>query len=242
MNNKNARGNLKMRIKVKFFAAIKEQTGLDSWEHDFLSDVTVDDIREELIKSFPTITQLLKQSVIAINMEYALPKQKINENDEVAIIPPVSGGENSELLEITYEPLNVEKIIKKVSNPYAGAIVTFLGTVREFTGEKRTTYLEYEAYQEMALKKLEQIAEEVKERWPETVIAISHRLGKMEIEDLSVVIAVATPHRTDGFLAAKYAIDRLKQIVPIWKKENWEDGSEWVGHQLGPWDPTAKYE
>ncbi|WP_077623073.1 molybdenum cofactor biosynthesis protein MoaE [Sediminibacillus massiliensis] len=132
---------------------------------------------------------------------------------------------------ITSEPIPISEVTDKVTRPEAGAINTFIGTVREFTKGKRTLYLEYQAYIPMAEKKLAQIGEEIKEKWPEAVTAIAHRIGRLEISEIAVVIAVSTPHRADSYEASKYAIERIKEIVPIWKKEHWEDGELWIGDQ-----------
>ena len=134
--------------------------------------------------------------------------------------------------QITNEPIIIQEIVDKVVDRDAGAINTFIGTVREMTKEKKTLYLIYEAYEAMAVKKLEQIGREIEERWPKTKVAITHRVGKLEITDIAVVIAVSTPHRADSYEASRYAIERIKEIVPIWKKEHWEDGTLWMGDQL----------
>ena len=133
---------------------------------------------------------------------------------------------------IAKEPINIQSIIDKVVQRDAGAITTFIGTVRELTNGKKTLFLIYEAYEPMAVKKLEQIGAEIDERWPGTKVAITHRVGRLEITDIAVVIAVSTPHRADAYEANRYAIERIKEIVPIWKKEHWEDGEEWIGNQL----------
>ncbi|MBU5211262.1 molybdenum cofactor biosynthesis protein MoaE [Heyndrickxia oleronia] len=140
--------------------------------------------------------------------------------------------------EITKEPIVLEAVVQKVVQRNAGAITTFIGTVRELTEGKRTVYLEYEAYESMAIKKLEQIGNEISERWPGTKTAITHRIGRLEITDIAVVIATSTPHRAESYEANRYAIERIKEMVPIWKKEYWEDGEEWIGNQLG----TREYE
>ncbi|MBN9655783.1 molybdenum cofactor biosynthesis protein MoaE [Halobacillus sp. GSS1] len=132
---------------------------------------------------------------------------------------------------ITTEPIGVEEVTKRVIRREAGAINTFIGTVREFTKGKRTLYLEYETYKEMAEKKLEQIAAEIEEQWPSAQVVIAHRVGRLAITDIAVMIAVSTPHRNDSYEASRYAIERIKEIVPIWKKEHWEDGEEWIGDQ-----------
>lgn len=139
---------------------------------------------------------------------------------------------DSSLFVITDQPIEAEEVISKVKRREAGAITLFLGTVRELTFGKRTLFLEYEAYPSMAVKQLERIGEEVRERWADTCVAITHRIGRLEISDVAVAIAVSSPHRKAAYEANEYIIERIKQIVPIWKKEYGEDGSEWIGDQL----------
>ncbi|WHY99769.1 molybdenum cofactor biosynthesis protein MoaE [Peribacillus simplex] len=136
------------------------------------------------------------------------------------------------LFKLLSDPISVEEVTKQVSRREAGAITTFIGTVREFTKGKRTLSLEYQAYESMAVKMLSQIGDEIKEKWPDTRVAITHRVGKLEITEIAVVIAVSSPHRKTAYMANEYAIERIKQIVPIWKKEFWEDGTMWGGDQL----------
>lgn len=136
------------------------------------------------------------------------------------------------MFEIVKEPISIEEITNKVIRNEAGAVTTFIGTVREFTYGKRTLSLEYQAYEKMAVKKLEQIGKEINERWNDSKVAITHRIGKLDITEIAVVIAVSTPHRKDAYAANEYAIERIKQIVPIWKKEIWENGESWIGDQL----------
>ena len=133
---------------------------------------------------------------------------------------------------VTSKPIAIYDVIQQVVRPEAGAISTFIGIAREFTKGKRTLFLEYEAYVPMAEKQLEQIAEEIQVQWPGARTAISHRIGRLDISDIAVAIAVSTPHRDAAFKASRYAIERIKEIVPIWKKEHWEDGTEWLGDQL----------
>lgn len=134
--------------------------------------------------------------------------------------------------QLTDEPINVTDVMNKVIQREAGAVTLFVGTVRELTNGKKTLYLIYEAYEEMAVKKLAQIGREIQEKWTGADVAITHRTGKLDISDIAVVIAVSTPHREDAYEANRYAIERIKEIVPIWKKEHWENGEEWVGNQL----------
>jgi molybdopterin synthase catalytic subunit len=135
------------------------------------------------------------------------------------------------LFEIIEETIPVEQVMNKVVHPNCGAINLFVGTVRELTKGKRTMYLEYAAYKEMAESQLERIGHEIVEKCPEARVAITHRIGRLDISDIAVVIAVATPHRADSYEYSRYAIERIKEIVPIWKKEHWEDGESWIGDQ-----------
>jgi molybdopterin converting factor subunit 1 len=229
---------MEMQVTIRFFAGIAEAAGFREYKTDLQENATVGDLLSKLQNELPQIANLLEKSFFSVNKEYASLETPIRPDDELAVIPPVSGGSgDSGRFEITTDPLSADQVIAKVSNPYAGAISTFVGTVREFTHGQRTVSLEYEAYTEMAIKKMQQIAAEIEEKWPGTQTAISHRVGKLDIEEIAVIIAVATPHRETSFEAGRYAIERLKQIVPIWKKEIWEDGSEWKGHQQGPWNP-----
>lgn len=132
---------------------------------------------------------------------------------------------------ITDQPIQVNDCMEKVTRPEAGAISTFVGIAREFTEGKRTLFLEYDAYVPMATKQLMRIGTEIKGRWPDAEVAIAHRIGRLDISDVAVAIAVSTPHRDAAFGASRYAIERIKEIVPIWKKEHWEDGTKWIGDQ-----------
>ncbi|WP_251517951.1 MULTISPECIES: molybdenum cofactor biosynthesis protein MoaE [Staphylococcus] len=135
--------------------------------------------------------------------------------------------------EIVNTPIETEQYRDFVVNPYQGAVVVFSGHVREWTKGVKTEYLEYEAYTPMAEKKLAQIGDEINAQWPGTEVAIVHRIGPLQISDIAVLISVSSPHRKDAYQANEYAIERIKAIVPIWKKEIWEDGSEWQGDQRG---------
>ncbi|HLS35043.1 MAG TPA: molybdenum cofactor biosynthesis protein MoaE [Bacillota bacterium] len=132
---------------------------------------------------------------------------------------------------LTDKPIDLEVVKAKVVRPEAGAVAMFTGIAREFTNGKRTLFLEYQAYVSMAEKMLAQVGEEIKEQWGNVDVAIAHRTGRLDISEIAVVIAVSTPHRKEAFAACEYAIDRIKEIVPIWKKEHWEDGTKWIGDQ-----------
>lgn len=224
-------------ITVKLFAAAADAVGRRSLQGDW-TGLTAAQLLEQLQKEHPGLARLAPVLSIAVNREYATADRRLADGDEVALIPPVSGGAptpgDRPLFEVTTEPLSADEIAARVTNPYSGATVVFVGTVREWTHGRRTVHLEYEAYAEMAVSQMEKIGQEIAERWPGAQVAIAHRVGKLSITEASVVIAVATPHRADAFEACRHAIERLKQIVPIWKKEVWEDGEEWVGSQTGP--------
>jgi molybdopterin synthase catalytic subunit len=144
------------------------------------------------------------------------------------------------MVELTHEPIDSGRLLAQVNSTQAGAVVLFLGTVRETTKGRRTASLDYECYPEMAEKKLRELEVEACRRWPVTACAIVHRLGHMELGEASVAVAVSTPHRQDAFEAGKWLIDTLKEVVPIWKQENWADGTtEWVHPGLTPGEPEA---
>jgi molybdopterin synthase catalytic subunit/molybdopterin converting factor small subunit len=204
---------------------------------------TVADLIAHLTETEPQLPLQGRTLYAAVNMEYAQLDRVLREGDEVAFFPPVSGGvengasnmtANKKWYEITEHPLSVDEVAARVSRPDCGAIVTFAGIVRGETAvqdrTRTTDFLNYEAYTEMAERKLAQIGDEIQARWPKVkAVSIIHRTGRLAIGEASVVIAVATPHRGDGcFEACQYAIERLKAVVPIWKEENWSDGQVWV--------------
>jgi molybdopterin synthase catalytic subunit len=234
-----------MNIKVQVFAGLADAMGSRSLELELPGDAcTVSDLKRCIIAQFPSLSAVVNQSFAAVNQTYAQDDTFIRETDEIALIPPVSGGQEPELkpelYTLTYSRISAEEVAGKVKHPNHGAALIFDGTTRELTNGQRTMLLEYDAYEPMALKTMQQIGQEIAAKWPGTLCAITHRLGTVGIGETSVVIAVSSPHRAECYDASRYAIERLKQIVPIWKKERWEDGSEWKGHQLGPWDPTKQ--
>lgn len=222
-------------ITVRLFAAAAAAAGRRQLEGDW-AGMTASQLLGLLQQEYPSLTPLAPALAIAVNREYAAPETLLNDGDEVALIPPVSGGsgEGRPRFEVTESPLSADEVAARVTNPHSGATLVFVGTVREWTRGKRTVYLEYEAYPEMAVAQMQVIGREIEQQWPGAQTAIVHRVGRLEILEPSVIIAVATPHRANSFAACRHAIERLKQIVPIWKKEIWEDGEEWVGSQLGP--------
>lgn len=237
--------------KLQLFAGLAQRFGQADITLELEQEkLLANELKQLLIAQFPEQERILKSCFVAANQAYRRDDQLVYASEELALLPPVSGGESNtepeqhteshfDAYSITDQPINVEQVMNKVITPACGATLLFVGTTREFTEGLRTVYLHYEAYIPMALKMMQQIGEEIAERWEGAKVAITHRIGQVDLAEISVVIAVATARRADCYEASRYAIERLKQIVPIWKKEIWEDGSEWKGHQLGPWDPTA---
>jgi len=225
-----------MQLSVRLFASVREAVGEQSISVDLPEGATVSLLTQELHARFPQIRDL-PPAMVSVNYEYVGGEHPLHEGDQVAIIPPVSGGGGPQF-EITRGELTAESVSDLVRSPECGAVTTFLGTARRTSNGREVEYLEYEAYPEMAIRKLRQIAEEVLERWDTDRIAVRHRVGRVELGEASVAIAVATEHRAEGFAACKYVIDRLKEIVPIWKKEVWVGGGEWIGWDCAV-DPMA---
>ena len=215
-----------MRISVRLFAGHRERAGRSEVELEVPEGATVGRLASDVNRRFPGLTEDPDSLVIAVNREYRDHLHKLRDGDEVALIPPVSGG--ADLIEITREPLDPEAITAQVRKRSNGAVLTFLGTTRAQTADRAVLHLEYEAYEPMALNKLTEIAAEIRDRWDVEDVAISHRLGRLDIEDISLVVAVASPHRKDAFDACQYSVDRIKETVPIWKKEYFEGGEVWI--------------
>jgi MoaE-MoaD fusion protein len=205
-------------VVVKLFAGLRERAGYAERELDGLD--RVGDVWPAL-----ELGDEPDGLLYAVNREYAEPDRTLADGDEVAVIPPVSGG----AYRITDEPLSLDAVVAEVSDEQAGAVASFLGTVRRASRGRNVLYLEYEAYAEMAEDVMTRIAAQLSERYDLKAIAIHHRVGRVEIGDPSVAIAVSAPHRQDALAACKEAIDTLKQTVPLWKKEVYEGGEEWIG-------------
>ena len=207
-----------MPVTVRLFAGLRERAG---WARRELEGL------ERVADVWPAL-ELGEEPgglLYAVNREYAEPGQELRDGDEVALIPPVSGG----AFRVTEEPLSLDAAVAEVADERAGGIATFTGTVRRQSRGREVIYLEYEAYAEMAEDVITQLAAELDKAHDLCGIAIHHRVGRVEIGEPSVVIAVSAPHRQDALAACREAIDRLKETVPLWKKEVYEGGEEWLG-------------
>ncbi|MBX3011733.1 MAG: molybdopterin converting factor subunit 1 [Caldilineaceae bacterium] len=226
-----------MQVKVLLFATLRQLAGWKEQAIELPNDATLGDLLAYLTAAQPQLNLVQRTIYAAVNEEYAKKERPLQEKDVVAIFPPVSGGAEKvapKRFVITEEPLSLDDVAARVNRPDCGAITTFAGTVRGETtttdGVRGTDFLNYEAYTEMAERMMAQIGDEILAQWPKVqAVSILHRIGRIEVGEPSVVIAVATPHRGDGcFEACRYAIERLKAIVPIWKQENWSDGQVWI--------------
>ena len=206
-----------MRVHVKLFAGLRERAG---WSSREIEARTVGDVWPAL-----GLGEEPGGLLYAVNRVYADRSQELRDGDEVALIPPVSGG----AFVVTEEPLSLETVVAEVADERAGGIATFTGTVRRQSRGREVTHLEYEAYAEMAEDVMAKLAADLESRYELCAVSIHHRIGRVEIGEASVVIAVSAPHRREALAACKDAIDTLKETVPLWKKEAYEGGEEWIG-------------
>ncbi len=217
-----------MSIQILYFAGAREAAGA-SRETLERAPATVAELRRALEGAHPALARILPRCRIAVDQEFAPDDAPLRDGAEVAIVPPVSGG--APRFQVVDRPLSLAEVVDAVSGPGLGGIVTFTGAVRGESHGKRVVRLEYEAYAPMAERKLAEIGAEVA-RAHGAEVAIVHRVGALAPGEAAVVIACAAAHRTPAFRACEACIERLKQDVPIWKREVYDDGSEWVG--LGP--------
>jgi len=229
-----------MPLQLLFFASAREKIGQARVSFDVPEGIQVEAFKKLLVEKYPVLVPMMGTMLIAVNQQFAADGEIIPVDAEVAIFPPVSGGSGGvTLCQIVSEPIDIAQITKLLTCETTGAVVVFTGIVRGRTDRKetlRTVGLEYEAYVPMAESKLAQIAMEIRERWADVEgIALIQHLGYQPAGDVSVVVACAASHRDTGvFEAARYGIDRLKEIVPVWKKEIRADGSEWVEGSYHP--------
>ncbi|MFZ0736874.1 MAG: molybdenum cofactor biosynthesis protein MoaE [Candidatus Acidiferrales bacterium] len=230
-----------MRVRVLFFGQLREITGVPEDYAELSDGARVEDLFARYGRRFPKLLEFRPALAASVNQEYAAWRAPLAHGDEVAFLPPVSGGQRaaltSDLFELTRQPIPADEIVKSLREPDDGALVVFDGFVRNNFRGRRTLYLEYEAYEPMALAKIREIGAQIREKFSVRRLAIVHRLGRLEIGETSVLIAVSSPHRAAAFDSCRFAIDTLKRTVPIWKKEFFADGAVWADGE--GWPPTA---
>jgi len=222
-----------MKIQVLFFATFRSVTGIRDLQLDIPETTTVEELKHLLCEKFPRLAPIASTMVVSVNKEFASDQQILPVDGEVALFPPVSGGSFPTICLITEAELDLTALVQNITLPTTGAACIFSGIVRGVTTRSdphQTLYLEYEAYQLMAEAKMHQVADEIRQRWPTVEgIALVQRVGRLEPGTPTVLIACSAPHRDTGvFEAARYGIDRLKEIVPVWKKEVTPQGESWV--------------
>jgi MoaE-MoaD fusion protein len=246
---------LVVNISVLFFATLKDRAGRDRLPLELDNAATVAALKSRLAGDIPALAPALPTALVSVNHEFAFAEDPLHDGDEVALFPPVSGGTTSNLplptshlqfptiFRITNDPINLDALVASITLPTTGAACIFTGMVRGVTrresdplGPHQTTRLEYEAYLPMAEAKMKQVAEEIRGKWPSVEgIAIVQRIGPLEPGTPTVLIACSAAHRDTGvFEAARYGIDRLKEIVPVWKKEVGPNGEVWVEGHYSP--------
>jgi molybdopterin synthase catalytic subunit len=220
-----------MRVRVLYFAVVRERLGREHEELELPAPADVAAAWRELERRHPALASLRPVVKLAVNEEFAAADRALADGDVIALIPPVAGGSGG-VFRVTDEPLSLDEVVRAVSSEEHGGVVTFTGVVRRQSRGKRIVRLEYEAYRPMAERKLAEIGAQLAAEMPGVRVAIVHRVGVLAVGDAAVVIATSAPHRAAAFDACRAAIDRLKESVPIWKKEIADDGEEWIG--LGP--------
>lgn len=224
-------------MRVLLFAALREAVGEKTLELELRGPATLADALAQLESQRPEVARYGGRLLVALNEERAPRGTALRDGDEIALLPPVSGGAESEASVPTRSPehawidaapLSLDALLREVGGPEMGGVVTFTGIVRNNARGEAIDHLDYEAYAPMAEKEMRKIVDAVHERWPHVRIAMSHRVGRLAIGDAAVMIAAGAPHRAEAFEACRFAIDRLKATVPIWKKEFATSGSYWV--------------
>ncbi|HZR56774.1 MAG TPA: molybdenum cofactor biosynthesis protein MoaE [Terriglobales bacterium] len=238
-----------MQVRILFFGVLKDLAGQATDSLSLPSDATLREVFTHYERRIPLLIGLKASIAMSVNQEYATLEAKLKDGDEIALLPPVSGGldTNTDIAksihhaEIVREKIDTQQVLDNLKYPEDGAAVAFEGVVRNNTRGRRTLYLDYEAYEEMALKQLESLSVQALSDFKIRDVAIVHRLGRIEIGETSVLIVVASAHRAAAFDACRWLIDTLKKTVPIWKKEYFEDGAVWAdGEPFPPEIPKAE--
>jgi len=238
---------IRVRIRVLFFGMLKDVAGSAGEVLELPAGATLGSVFEHVAGRFPEFGRLRSSIMMARNHEFAAPGTELSDGDEVAFLPPVSGGSGAVLRDIsdeaghyfalTRETIDSQALVERLRRGEDGAVVVFEGVVRNNTQGRATLFLDYECYESMAIKLMARLGREIAGAQAISRIAIVHRLGRMEIGEASVVIVTTAPHRRPAFEAALDGIDRLKKLVPIWKKEHFADGEVWVE---GEWDESVE--
>jgi MoaE-MoaD fusion protein len=227
-----------MRVRVLFFGMLKDLACTSSDTPELSEDATVADLLEHYEARIPRLKDSLSSLAVAVNQEYAAGATRLKSDDEVALLPPVSGGSGESLGEsrasIVRTPIETSQVLADIKRGEDGATVVFEGIVRNQTRGRKTLYLDYEAYEEMAIRQMERLGEQAREQFQIREVMLVHRLGRLEIGETSVLIVVASAHRAAAFDACRWLIDTLKRTVPIWKKEYFEDGAVWADGEAFP--------
>jgi molybdopterin synthase catalytic subunit len=228
-----------MQIRVLFFGVLKELVGRSSETIELPEGARVETVLRHYARQAPRFEAMLPSLALSVNQEYASVDGVLRPGDEVGLLPPVSGGAPTaggaqDEVRMVREPIVAQAVLERLKVPEDGAAVVFDGVVRNNTRGRRTLYLDYEAYEAMALKKMAALAEEARSRFGVRQVALIHRLGRLEIGETSVLIVVASAHRGPAFEACRWVIDALKKTVPIWKKEYFEDGAVWADGEPFP--------
>jgi molybdopterin synthase catalytic subunit len=226
-----------MRVRVLFFGMLKDLAGKSGDLLDLPEPASVADVLAHYQSHIPRFKDSLPSLAVAVNQQYAGPETKLKLDDEVALLPPVSGGSGKDAgghAEIIREAIDTQQVLASLKRGEDGAVVVFEGIVRNQTRGRKTLYLDYEAYEEMALQQMEALAQQSLKQFQIRDVAVVHRLGRLEIGETSVLVVVASAHRAAAFDACRWLIDTLKRTVPIWKKEYFEDGAVWADGEPFP--------
>jgi len=228
-----------MQVRVLFFGRLKDIVGTKEESAELTEGARVEDLFARYGRRFPELAAFRASVVASVNQEFAEWRAPLASGDEVAFLPPVSGGAipagaliSEDLCALVRNPIETPEIVAQMKAPPDGAVVVFEGIVRNHSGNRETLYLEYEAYEPMAIAKMREIGAQMREKFPIRRYAMVHRLGRLEIGEASVLVAVCSAHRAAAFEACRFGIDTLKRSVPIWKKEYFRDGSAWADGEI----------
>jgi molybdopterin synthase catalytic subunit len=221
-----------MQIRVLPFGLLKDWLGTPTATVELPEGTTVAELLAQLSQS--RSASLLRGIAISVNAEYATATHPLHEGDEVGLLPPVSGGSPEVVVALTRDPIDAEKLVAAAKRGEDGAVVVFDGIVRNESHGRPALYLDYEAYEEMAVKQLNELANQARSRFDVRQVTLVHRLGRLQISETSILIIVASAHRAAAFEACRWLIDSIKKLVPVWKKETFQDGAVWADGEPFP--------